>query len=110
MKGAISFIFVSISILSLFLLETEKGWILLNGKDAESYAINLLKNPTIKTPEKFIDYSVSVSNGYVTFSKHNDHARIYVYFPLQASSGEGIKEPKSNWEALGENWFIINPN
>ena len=106
MKIVLSFIlFVSISILAFFLLGTDKGWMLLNGSDAEAYAVELLKKQPIDTPDKFIDYSVTASNGYVTFFKHSDHSTIYGYFPAENPSVGSTEIQKLNWESLGE---VIN--
>lgn len=92
-----------------FLVSEEKRWIFFNGNDAEIYATQLLNNSTTKTPDKFIDYSVSTNDGYVIFSKHGDHSTIYGYFPVKTPTDIDGAALKVNWEQLDGKWFVCYP-
>lgn len=80
-----------------------------NGNDAEIYATQLLSDDTTKTPEKFIDYSFSINDGYVIFSKNGDHSSIYGYFPVKNPSDIPGSVLKINWEKLDGKWFVSHP-
>lgn len=87
----------------------DKRWLLMNGSDAEDYAIALLKNDaSIETPNKFVDYTVNVVNGYVIFSNHIDHSAIYGYAPNNKEPSEIGGDIK--WEFFDKNWFVSTPH
>ncbi len=64
------------------LVGEDKRWLFFNGNDAEIYATQLLNDGTTKTPDKFIDYSVSTNDGYVIFFQARrsfKHLRVFPY-------------------------------
>jgi hypothetical protein len=99
----------AIGIGGFFLVSEDKRWLFFNGNDAEVYATQLLSGGTAKTPDRFIDYSVSTNNGYVVFSKHGDHSTIYGYFPVKTPTEIGGAALKVNWEKLDGKWFVSHP-
>lgn len=99
----------AIGVGGFFLIGEDRRWIFFNGSDAEIYAMQLLESNAPHTPDKFIDYSVSVSNGYVVFSKHDDHSTIYGYFPTKTPTDIGDAELKADWKPLDGKWFVSHP-
>ena len=92
-----------------FLSDNDKRWIFFNGKPAEIYAEQLLNSDVIKTPDQFIDYSISSNGHYVIFSKHGDHSAIYGYFPNATPIEIGGDTIKLDWEPLSGKWFVSYP-
>lgn len=110
MKIVLLFVlFTAIGVGGFFLVGEDKRWLFFNGNDAEIYATQLLNDGTTKTPDKFIDYSVSTNDGYVIFSKHGDHSTIYGYFPMKTPTDIGGTVLKVNWEQLDGKWFVSHP-
>ena len=94
---------------ALYLVYKDQCWLMLNGSDAEAYASNLLSNMGSPTPEKFIDYSISSIDGFVLFSKHNNHSTIYGYFPTRTPNETGGEAIKLEWKPLDDNWYVSHP-
>lgn len=105
-------IFLSIGVLVLlilFLLGEDKRWFLFNVDQAEEYAISLLNGDSeMDTPKRFIDYTVSASNGYVLFTMPSKQNKVYGYFPDKEPSTIEGNISKINWRPLGGKWFVSN--
>lgn len=97
---------IALTTFFIFLNENQR-WVIINGDVAESYAESLLKKDVkVKIPDQFIDYSVSSSDGYVVFSRHSDHDRVYGYFPDKNPSEIGDDISNLDWKSLGDSWFV----
>lgn len=92
-----------------FLSDNDKRWIFFYGKAAEIYAEQLLNGDVIKTPDQFIDYSISSNGNYVIFSKHGNHSPIYGYFQNETPIEIGGDTPPLNWGPLSRKWFVSYP-
>jgi hypothetical protein len=94
----------------LFMVDSDRRWAIVNGSSAEEYAISLLEgDDEVETPDRFIDYSISASDGYVVFSRHDDHDTVYGYFPAKAPSEMSGAVARSTWKSLGGKWFVSHP-
>lgn len=112
MKILISLFAVGAIIFTLFIIIVDKDqrWLIINGSEAEMFAISLLEKDTgVQTPDRFIGYSVSSNDGYVVFSKHSEHEAVYGYFPKIVPPEIGDEAVKLKWKSLGDNWFVAHP-
>lgn len=88
----------------LYILDKEERWLLLNGNDAEEYALALLKRDfSYKPHDKFIDYVVNAKDGYVLFTVEHNSGVTYGYFPNRQ---QALDDRKRVWKELEGNWFI----
>ena len=107
-KGVIVLLGLILTVIVVFSLSSkEQRWLFFNGSIAEEYATALLKkNMSYKQPDRFIDYSVSSKDGYVTFFEHSEESVFYGYFPNGVAP---VNSEKRQWKALTDNWYVAHP-
>ena len=99
------FIFCVVSCFVLFFCISEnQRWLLFYKASAEEYAIALLKGKRVKTPDQFIDFTVSSNNDYVIFSKNGKDV-LYGYFPSKPPINYSDDFQGKEWESLSGNWY-----
>lgn len=87
--------------------DEDRRWLLLNRGSAEAYALALLAEESGgQIPDKFIDYTISATDGAVLFVSHDSDGRIYGYFPdgLGSQSTVGV-----DWQSLDDHWYVASP-
>ncbi|MFT5419324.1 MAG: hypothetical protein ACI9D5_000058 [Candidatus Endobugula sp.] len=95
-------------VIFVFMNENQR-WLLFYSYSAEKYAISLLKSEEVKTPDQFIDYSVSANDGYVIFSEHGEDI-LYGYFPDKTLLNYEDNFKGVEWVLLKDNWFVLIQN
>lgn len=101
-------IFVLLSCLAFFLvINKNQRWLLFYGDSAEKYAKALLEKSEIKTPDAFIDYTISAKDGYVIFSQHNN-STLYGYFNEKPPLNYKDAFKGKKWELLENKWFFLS--
>ena len=98
---------IGLTLILYYLFSPGKVWLILNKSGAEEYAEELLEKTDVpKTPEQFIDYVVSVKDGYVLFSSHKDTTIIYGYFPHNDDVILRDIDERIQWSKIDNNWYI----
>lgn len=102
-----SFIFLLIPALAIYyFFNPEKIWLILNKNNAEAYAEELLRKSDVpKTPDSFVDYAVSAQGEHVLFTRHNDNAVIYGYFPHNGNIDFMNLDKRIQWKRIDEKWY-----
>lgn len=84
--------------------DEDRRWLLLNRESAEAYAATLLRGDSgRRTPNEFVDYTVSSEGGAVLFAHHKPDGKIYGYFPRGV---EAYRSAELDWRYLDDNWYV----
>lgn len=84
-----------------------EAWLLLNKKNLEKYANNILVGNTTPLPDSLIDYTIFSSSDYVVFSPSHDHDILYGYFPRMPPSNISDSLTQTNWKKLYGKWYYL---